>query len=290
VHIQTTSSSKETPRGVHRPACFRIIRSTRFFLAAGIACSLALWSCALPVVKPTSVIPPYIDTNEALRLIVDAQKKVTDLKGTVTIRLYDQQHTLVNSVTGYLAMKFPDKVRFSYIGPLGFVLFEALVNDDTTILFLPQQLLAYKGKTDVPSAGPFSPSLLRAPFSKPAGDIFVIEHVGEKSILTGIAHTKDTYALSEKITIDRTNMRPIIREQYRDGLVTQRVTYTAYEVIDGILVATEITIQDIASGNELTLTLTDAKVNTGISDEPFDTTVRSPYTEHPLASFAPLEF
>jgi outer membrane lipoprotein-sorting protein len=290
VHILKTSLSKETARGVICPAHFRTIKSTRYFFAAGIICCLALWSCALPVIKPTSAIPPYIDTDEALRLIVDAQKKITDLKGTVTLRLYDQQHTLVNSVTGYLAMKFPDKVRFSYIGPLGMVLFEALVNDNTTILFLPQQLLAYKGKTDVPSAGPFSPSLLKAPFSKPAGDIFIIEHSGEKSILTGIAHTKDTYALSEKITIDRTNMRPIIREQYRDGLVIQRVTYDAYEVIDGTLLPTNITIQDLASGNELTLTLSDAQVNTGISDEPFDTTVRSPYTEHPLASFAPPEF
>jgi outer membrane lipoprotein-sorting protein len=261
-------------------------RPTRFLLSLPAALViLFLASCALPAVKPTTLIPPFIDAEEAVAALTDSGSTINDIRGTVTLQTFDENGTSINSVTGYMAFRYPDRVRFTYIGPFGIVLFEALVNETTTILFLPQQLTAYKGKTDTIEGGPFSPKLMGIPFRKPAGPIFVIEHDGPESILYSISSQADRYSLVEKIIFDRLTMRPTIREDYENGRARYRITYLTYEVVEGISVPTDIALEDLASGTRMAITMRDCKVNTGITDEVFDTTVQPPYVEKPLDSF-----
>jgi outer membrane lipoprotein-sorting protein len=236
---------------------------------------------------------PYISAEAAVAELEGAQNKVIDIRGQASLKTYDPEGKLVNSVSGYMAFKRPDKFRFTYVGPLGIVLFEALVNDKTMILFLPQQLTAYKGSTETPSGGPFSANLMRAPFSPLRGRIFTIEHDGDKSTLYAIAQDmtdKKGYALTEKIIFSRTDMRPLVREGYQDGLLAWRVTYKKYEVVGGIPIPSEIMIEDPSSGGSMEIGLSDAKVNTGIGEDAFDPSVKPPYTEAPLESFAPPDF
>jgi outer membrane lipoprotein-sorting protein len=261
-------------------------RPTRLFLSLPAALAIVfLTSCALSAVKPTTPIPPAINAAEAVAALTDSRAAINDIRGAVTLKTFDENGKATNSVTGYMAFRYPDKVRFTYIGPFGIVLFEALVNETTTILFLPQQLTAYKGKTDTIEGGPFSPELMGIPFRKPAGPIFVIEHDGPESTLYSISKRSDRYDLVEKIIFDRSTMRPTIRESYENGLARYRITYLTYEAAGGINVPTGITIQDLTSGSRLEITLRDYKVNTGITDEVFDTTVEPPYVEKPLDSF-----
>ncbi len=180
-------------------------------------------SCALPVVKPTTPLAPYIDAREAVAALTDARTAIRDVSGTVTLKTYDRTNSPTNSVTGYMAFKYPDKVRFTYIGPLGIVLFEALVNDKTTVLFLPQQLTAYKGTSDKAAESPFSPKLMAMPFRKPVGPIFVIEHTGPQSTLYSLSEKAGEYDLVEKIIFDRSTMRPLVREEYEKGLPVYRI-------------------------------------------------------------------
>jgi outer membrane lipoprotein-sorting protein len=261
-------------------------RPTRLFLSLPAALAIVfLTSCALTAVKPTPPIPPVIDAAEALAALTDTRTAISDIRGAVTLKTFDENGKPINSVTGYMAFRYPDRVRFTYIGPFGMVLFEALVNETTTILFLPQQLTAYKGKTDTIKNGPFSPELMEIPFRKPAGPIFIIEHDGPESTLYSISKRSDRYDLVEKIIFDRSTMRPILREVYENGLGRYRITYLAYEAAGTISVPTGIAIQDLTSGSRLEITLSDYKVNTGITDEVFDTTVEPPYVEKPLDSF-----
>ncbi len=46
-----------------------------------------------------------------------------------------------------------------------------------------------------------------------------------------------------------------------------------------------MTLEDLASGSSMGITLRDFKANTGIADEAFDTTVKPPYVVKPLDSF-----
>jgi outer membrane lipoprotein-sorting protein len=244
-----------------------------------------LMSCAMPVVKPTAPPAPYIDAREAVAALTDARTAIDDIRGTVTLKTYDETGALTNSVTGYMAFRFPDKVRFTYIGPFGMVLFEALVNENTMVLFLPQQLTAYKGATDKAGAGPFSPRLMGMAFNKPVGPIFVIEHDGPDSTLYSISEKSGEYDLIEKIVFDRSTMRPLTREGYEKGLPVYRVRYLSYESVDGISVPVDIALDDLTSGSSMGITLSDFKVNTGIADEVFNTAVEPPYAVKPLDSF-----
>lgn len=268
-----------------------MIRPTRLVLSLPAALVIILLtSCALPAVKPTTLIPPFIDAAEAVAALTDAHTTINDIRGAVTLKTYDEKGEPINSVTGYMAFRCPDRVRFTYIGPFGMVLFEALVNETTTILFLPQQLTAYKGKTDTIRGGPFSPELMEIPFRKPAGPIFVIEHDGPQSTLYSISKKKDRYDLVEKIVFDRSTMRPTKRESYENGQCLYRITYLTYEAAEGISVPTAITLENLTSGSRAEITLSDYKVNTGIIDEVFDTTVKPPYVEKPLDSFVLPDF
>ncbi len=261
-------------------------RPTRFGLSLPAALVIIfLTSCALTPVKPTTLISPYIDAREAVAALTDAHSAINDIRGAVTLKTFDKDGKPVDSVTGYMAFRYPDRVRFTYIGPFGMVLFEALVNETTTILFLPQQLTAYKGKTDTIKGGPFSAKLMGIPFSKPMGPIFVIEHDGPESTLYSISKKTDRYDLVEKIVFDRSTMRPTIREGYVNGIGQYRIAYLAYEVVEGIAVPTGIALEDLVSGSRMEITLKDCKVNTGITDEVFDTTVQPPYVEKPLDTF-----
>ena len=263
-------------------------RPVRFFLSLPAIAFLV--SCTLPAVKPVTLIPPYIDAAEAVAVLTDGRTAINDVRGTVTLKTFDPEGKPENSVTGYMAFKYPDKVRFTYIGPFGIVLFEALVNGTTTILFLPQQLIAYAGKTDEITKGPFSPTLIGIPFTKPAGPIFVIEHNGAESTLYSISKPTDRYSLAEKIVFDRTTMRPTVREGYENGLCRYRITYLAYDTAGEISVPTDITFEDLASGNGMEISLRDYRVNSGIDDEVFDTAVPPPYVEKPLDSFVPPDY
>jgi len=261
-------------------------RPRRFLLSfLAIPAVVFLASCALEAVKPTTPMPALIDAREAAAALTDAGSKLNDIRGTVTLRTFDDTGKSIDSVTGYLAFRYPDRVRFTYIGPFGIVLFEALVNETTMILFLPQQLTAYKGKTDAIANGPFSPELITRPFRRPAGPIFVIEHDGRNSTLSSIATDAGRYSLVEKIIFDRLTMLPAVREDFENGLIRYRITYLAYDTIEGVSVPTGIAIEDLASGSRMELTIGDCKVNTGITDEVFDTTVQPPYVEKPLDSF-----
>ncbi len=264
-----------------------MIRPRRFFLSLFAAPTIVfLASCVTGPVKPAvPLMAPYVDAREAVAALTDAAAAIDDVRGTVTLNIFDENDKPVNSVTGYMAFKYPDRVRFTYIGPFGIVLFEALVNKETTVLFLPQQLTAYKGKTDTAGGGPFSPGLMGIPFGRPAGPIFVIEHDGQDSILYSISGHEDRYSLVEKIVFDRSTMRPVLREDYDNGLVRHRITYRAYEVIDGVSVPTDVVLEDSASGSRMEITMKDCAVNTGISDEVFDTAVKAPYIEKPLETF-----
>jgi outer membrane lipoprotein-sorting protein len=263
-------------------------RPARFVLSLTAALVFVfLASCALPAVKPTTLMPPFIEATEAVAALTDARTSINDIRGTVTLKTFDGSGKPSNSVTGYMAFRYPDKVRFTYIGPFGIVLFEALINDSTVILFLPQQLTAYKGKTGALKDGPFSPTLIGIPFRKPIGPIFFIEHNGPRSTLYSISEDTGRYSLVEKIEFDRLTMRPAVCEGYEDGLCRYRITYLAYEQSGQISVPTDITLEDLASGSRMEITLRDYVVNTGISDEVFDTAVPPPYAEKPLDSFVP---
>jgi outer membrane lipoprotein-sorting protein len=265
-----------------------MIRPARFFLS--LPAILILVSCALPAVKPMTLMPPLIDAAEAAASLTDAHTAITDIRGTVTLKTFDTAGKPVNSVTGYMAFRYPDKVRFTYIGPFGIVLFEALVNGTTTILFLPQQLEAYAGKTDAIKGSPFSPTLMATAFRKPAGPIFVIEHDGAQSILYSISGAADRYSLVEKIVLDRLTMRPTVRETYENGVARYRITYLAYDEAGGVGVPTDITLEDLASGSRMEISIRDYVANSGISDKVFDTAVPPPYVEKPLDSFTPPEY
>lgn len=265
-----------------------MIRPARFLLS--LPALLFLASCALPAAKPTTLMPPLIEASEAVAALTDADTAVNDIRGTVTLKTFDGSGKPANSVTGYMAFKYPDKVRFTYIGPFGIVLFEALVNGTKTILFLPQQLLAYSGKTDAIEDSPFSPSLLGNAFRKPAGPIFVIEHDGARSIVYSISEDAGRHSLVEKIVLDRLTMRPAVRESYENGLGRYRITYLTYEQAGGVSVPTDITLEDLASGSRMEITIRDYIANSGISDEVFDTVVPPPYVEKPLDSFVPPEY
>ncbi len=265
-----------------------MIRPARFLLS--LPAFLLLASCALPAARPTTLMPPLIEASEAVAALTDADTAINDIRGTVTLKTFDGTGKPANSVTGYMAFKSPDKVRFTYIGPFGIVLFEALVNGTKTILFLPQQLLAYSGKTDAIKDSPFSPSLMGTAFRKPAGPIFVIEHDGALSTLYSISEDADRHNLAEKIVFDRLTMRPAVRESYENGLGRYRITYLTYEQSGGVSVPTSITLEDLASGSRMEITIRDYIVNSGISDEVFDTAVPPPYVEKPLDSFVPPEY
>lgn len=262
-----------------------MIRPSRFFLS--LPAFLFLVSCALPAVKPTALIPPLIEAPEAVAALTDGENAVSDIRGTVTLKTFESDGKPSNSVTGYMAYRHPDKVRFTYIGPFGIVLFEALVNGPTTILFLPQQLTAYAGRTDAIKDSPFSPSLMGIAFRKPAGPVFVIEHDGPQSILYSISKTADRFELAEKIVLDRLTMRPTVRESYENGVVRYRITYTAYGRAGEVSVPSDITIEDLASGSCMEISIRDYIVNSGIGDEVFDVVVPPPYVERPLDSFVP---
>jgi outer membrane lipoprotein-sorting protein len=261
-------------------------RATRFLSLLSAAPAIVLMaSCALPVVKPTTPPAPYVDAPEAVAALTDARTAINDIRGTVTLKTYDDTQAPTSSVTGYMAFRYPDKVRFTYIGPLGIVLFEALINDKTMVLFLPQQLTAYKGTTDTAPDGPFSPQLMAMPFRRPVGPIFVIEHTGPESTLYSISEEAGENELVEKIIFDRSTMQPLVREGYEDGLLIYRIRYLTYEDVDGISIPVDIALEDLASGSSMGITLRDFKVNTGITDEVFDTTVEPPYAVKPLDSF-----
>lgn len=268
-----------------------MIRPTRFSLSLPAALAIVfLASCALPAVKPTIVMPPFIDAHEAAAALSDSPTVINDIRGTVTLKTADENGKPVNSVTGYMAFKSPDKVRFTYIGPFGIVLFEALVNGTTMILFLPQQLEAYAGKTDDIGNAPFSPALMTIPFRKPAGPIFVIEHNGPESTLFSISGKADRYSLVEKIVFDRLTMRPSLREGYENGIGRHRITYLTYETIGGVGIPTHVTYEDLAGGSSIEIILRDCIVNSGVADEVFDTAVPAPYVTKPLDSFVPPDY
>lgn len=258
-------------------------------------------SCSLPLIKPIPEalieIPPYISADEAVEALTTSHEKIENLKGFVKIKTSDFEGKTTSSISGYLAFKNPDKVRFSYIGPFGITLFEVVIDGDEIVLYSPQEMTAYVGTTGDKeiedfrgSENIFSPQSLKTLFSKPQGDRFLIENLDQDSILYGIIETESGWEIIEKTIIARVEMRPRAKERFFRGIAISQMTYLEYVDIDGISVPTTITIDDFAGGDSIKIAMSNINLNGTMPDDAFDTKVEEPWNVKGLEEFVPLNF
>ena len=260
-----------------------------------------LASCSLPIVKPTPEtlpqISPYISADEAVEALTAEHDKIENLKGFVKINTSDLEGKTTGSISGYLAFKNPDKVRFSYIGPFGITLFEVVIDGNEMVLYSPQEMTAYVGTTANKetegfsgSENIFSPQSLKTLFSKPIGEKFLIENLANESVLYGTIETESGCEIIEKTLISRVEMRPESKERYFGGVAISRMTYLEYLDIDGISVPTIITIDDLVGGDSIKIAISNINLNGTIADDAFDTKVEGPWNVKSLDEFVPLGF
>jgi outer membrane lipoprotein-sorting protein len=273
-------------------------RAARFFsFLLGAIPLLYAASCTLPVVPPpTDTPPPLIGIDDARTITAQLQNGVKTLKGVATIRIRDTGGNVKNSISGFLAVENPDKVRFSSIGPFGVILFEAVINGEVMVLFLPQQMTAYVGEVDTGvdggmGMGAQNPThILWAPFAAPLGDEFFIEHQEELSFLYGVSKTDSGWELSERMTIARREKRLVERERFAEGVVISRMRYDEYADMDGIFVPLRLTIDDLIRGETVELLLSKVTLNGTFSADAFDTDVGDPWEVKDLSEFVPPDF
>lgn len=258
-------------------------------LLSAIPLILAI-SCVFPPLKPDPITYPPISADEAISILNETNDAIVDLKGIAKIKTINSKGILESSVTGYLAFKNPSMLRFTYIGPMGMILFEAVIKDDDIVLFLPQDLMAYSGKLDRSGNNLFYAYLLKTPFSTPVGETFLIDHKGAESTLSSMNRVNDSLELVEKITIDRKDMTPRLRELYSRGVATARIEYLEYEDFSGILVPTKLVITDLIEDVKMKLSLREVKVNNDVSEDIFETEVGEPWNVQPLDRFIPPNF
>ena len=254
-------------------------------------------------VTPTSpeAVAPRISLEEA-KSLRDILEGVDTLRGTVRITIDTGNGTAPRSIAGYLAIRPPDAVRFTYIGPFGIVLFEAVANGDVLTLYLPQQMTAYTGAAgsheEAPDRTDFSdmpfPDLFGA-FTQDDEDlVFFLEHRETETILYGISPVTDesgsSWNITEKIIIDRETTRPLTRERFTDGVPVSRTTYEDFQEVEGFLIPTTIVIADLVSGLTMSITLSGVTANESLADEVFETIPEDPWTIMPLDQFIPPTF
>ncbi|MBN1572221.1 MAG: hypothetical protein JW984_03375 [Deltaproteobacteria bacterium] len=253
-------------------------RKARGFRAFILFTVLALFftSCTLKVAKPTSDIPPYLSAEEMLEALKTAGAKVENIKGVMTIRVLNAEGKSENSMSGYVAFAPPDKMSFSYVGPLGMIFFAAVRNGDKVIFYLPQQGRAYVGSVSEMKAGPLNNTLLITPFSIPKGEIFFVEHQGAVSTIYGLERVEERWEISEKLVVDREKMRPMERLFFMDGVEAVRITYLEYAEIDGVPVPTLVSIKNTGGSEkegEIKIGLKNVELNKTLNPEVFDTEV-----------------
>ena len=264
---------------------------------------LAASCTTIAPVTPTApeAIAPRITLEEALSLR-DMLDGVDTLRGTVRVTMDTGDGASPRSITGYLAIRTPDAVRFTYIGPFGVVLFEAVASGDVLTLYLPQQMTAYTGTADSregetgdidASDMPFSD--LFGLFTDDGGDlVFFLEHRERETILYGISPAGDesrtSWDIAEKVIIDRETMRPVTRERFSGGVCVSRTTYEDFQEVEGVLIPATIVVADLVRGQTMSVTLTGTAVNEPLDDEVFETTPEGPWTIMPLDQFAPPTF
>ena len=273
------------------------------YVVLGLSILAASCTTVTPLTTTTpETVAPRISLEDALSLR-NILSGVDTLRGTVRITMEMGGEAAPQSISGYLAIRTPDAVRFTYIGPFGIVLFEAVANDDVLTLFLPQQMTAYTGATDShegPTAShtdlvnmPFS-DLLSA-FTQDDNDlVFFLEHRERESILYGISsipgESGTSWDISEKIVINRETLHPMTRERFADGVPVSRTTYEDFQEIEGLMIPAAIMVEDLIRGQTISITLSGITANESLADEVFETTPEDPWTIMPLDQFIPPTF
>lgn len=255
-----------------------------------------------PVTSPSpDIVVPRISLEEALSLR-DALEGVETLRGTVRITMDTCGETAPQSIAGYLAIRTPDAVRFTYIGPFGIVLFEAVANGDILTLYLPQQMTAYTGAAGLQENATDGAGFSDMPFSDLFGAftrdedniMFFLEHRETETILYGISpvtgESGTSWDIAEKVVIDRGAMHPVSRERFTDDVPVSRTTYEDFQEIAGLLIPTTIVIEDLVREQTISLTLSNITANEPLGDEVFETTPDEPWTVMPLDQFIPPTF
>lgn len=265
---------------------FNSLRVRILFLA--LLSSLLFYSCTLKTVKPTGDIPPYRGAAETLEMLSVSSAKVENIRGIMTVHVFNEKGESENSISGYVAFAPPDKMSFSYVGPLGMIFFAAVKNGEKVIFYLPQQRRAYIGNVNEMKSGPLNNSLLITPFSVPAGDIFFIEHQGVVSTLYGLKKIEEKWEISEKLIIDREKMRPVERRIFTNGVEVLRIAYLEYTDVDGVSIPTLVSIKDMEKGGdvgEVKIALKKVEINKDLNPDLFDVDVGEPWIVDGISNF-----
>jgi outer membrane lipoprotein-sorting protein len=235
----------------------------------------------------------------AIRDILDG---VDTLRGTVRVTMELAEGAGTQSIAGYLAIRTPDAARFTYIGPFGIVLFEAVTSADTLTLYLPQQMTAYTGARGSDEEGAEHADFADTPFSDLFGAfttnddnlVFFLEHRETHTVLYGISpvsgESEASWEIAEKVIIDRETMRPVTRERFAGGVPVARTAYEDFQERGDHQLPGKIVVEDLVRGQSITITLSGIIVNEPLTDEVFDTTPEDPWTIMPLDQFIPPTF
>lgn len=257
-------------------------------LVSAFISSLLLFSCTLKTVRPTGDIPPYRSAGETLEMLSASSAKVENIRGVMTISVYNEKGESENNISGYVAFAPPDKMTFSYVGPLGMVFFAVVKNGEKVVFYLPQQKRAYVGNVSDVKAGAVNNSLLISPFSGPTGEIFFIEHHNTTSTLYGLKKVEEKWEISEKLIIDRGTMRPLERRSFTDGVEVLRITYLEYTEVDGASIPTLVSIKNISGGEaagEVKIALKKVEINKDLNPDLFDVEVGEPWIVDGIENF-----
>jgi outer membrane lipoprotein-sorting protein len=230
----------------------------------------------MKVVKPTSEVPPYLGAEEMLAALNKTGDKVENIKGVMTIRVLNAEGKAEESMSGYVAFAPPDKMSFSYVGPLGMIFFAAVRSGQEVVFYLPQQRRAYVGSVSDIKSGPMNNTLLITPFSKPRGEVFLVEHSGAVSTLYGLTKVEEGWEIMEKLTVDRNRMIPTERRFFTAGVEALRITYLQYTEIDGVSIPVLVSIRNTGEGadaGEVEIGLKKVELNGTLNPEVFDTGV-----------------
>lgn len=253
-----------------------------------IASSLLFASCTLKTVKPTSEIPPFMSASEMLHALKVSSEKVENIMGIMTITVLNKEDESKSAISGYVAFASPDKMSFSYIGPLGMIFFAAIRNGDKVVFYLPQQRRAYIGNIDDMKSGPLNNSFSIALFSVPAGKTYFVEHDGPISFLYGLKKVEKGWEILEKLIVDRQNMRLLEKRVFTDGVEVLRVANLEYTEIDGISIPIRISIKNFEKGeivSEIMIGFKKVKLNKTLNPTVFETDVDDSWVMDGIENF-----
>jgi len=206
----------------------------------------------------------------------------------MTITVLNKEDESKSAISGYVAFAPPDKMSFSYIGPLGMIFFAAIRNGDKIVFYLPQQRRAYIGNIDDMKSGPINNSFSIAPFFGPVYETSFVEHDGPISFLYGLKKVEEGWEISEKLKIDRKNMRILERRVFTDGVEALRVANLEYLEIDGISIPILISIKNFEKGevvNKIKIGLKKVELNKTLNPSVFDTDVDDSWVVDGIENF-----